>query len=98
MPGEEPLLDLSQRDEIKVKRYTDMTNAANKIHKLITENENLFEVDLDIESSKKAWNAYLRHIDNIVLDSLLKTGIFSNILYFLFQIFDLLNMIRFIIT
>lgn len=77
--GEEPLLDLSQRDEIKVKRYTDMTNAANKIHKLITENENLFEVDLDIESSKKAWNAYLRHIDNIVLDSLLKTGIFINI-------------------
>lgn len=67
------LLDLKKKDELKKARYKGLTDAAERVDLLIKENEKLFEVELDEEPSKKAWNIYLRHVDTIVLDALLKT-------------------------
>ena len=73
LPGEESLLDLNTKDERKSIRYEEIKNAALEIKELINHNEKLFEVDLGLESSKRAWNMYLRYVDSIVSDSLLKT-------------------------
>ena len=72
-PQEEPFLDMKRKEENTTQRYKEITAASVRIHELVKENENLFEVEMDIESSKKAWNIYLRHLDNIVADSLLQT-------------------------
>ena len=70
---ERDLLDIKRRDELKAARYRGMTEAGERIVELVKENEVLFEVELDDDSSRKAWNYYLRHLDHIILDSLLHT-------------------------
>ena len=70
---ERDLLDIKRRDELKAARYRGLREAAEKIVKLVEENERLFEVELDEESSRKAWNYYLRHLDSLILDALLHT-------------------------
>ena len=72
-PSERDLLHLKKRDELKAARYEGLTEAAVEMVKLVKENEGLFEVELDVESSRKAWNVYLRHLDSIVLEALLHT-------------------------
>ena len=67
------MLNLKDREINKQVRYDEMTAAATKITALVKENKELFEVDLDDEVNKKAWTIYLKHIDNIVADSLLQT-------------------------
>ena len=73
-PSERDLLHIKRRDELKAARYEGLTEAAEKMVKLVKENEGLFEVELDVESSRKAWHVYLRHLDSIVLEALLHTG------------------------
>ena len=67
------LLNLRDREENKKARYAAVTKAAVRIHELVRENEKLFEVELDDANSLKNWGVYLKHIDNIVADSLLQT-------------------------
>ena len=72
-PNEEPLLDLENKEFKKEERYKTMTDAANKIRELVKHNEKLFEVELTSHLSKKSWNAYVKHLDKIVLESLLQS-------------------------
>jgi dynein heavy chain len=69
----EMLLNLKDKDANKNARYAEIKEASKKITSLIVENKNLFDVDMDNDMSKKAWAVYLRHIDNIVTDSLLQS-------------------------
>ena len=72
-PQERPFLDLKKKDELKDARYKSLEEVAERVVFLVDENERLFEVDLDEEILRKAWNIYLRHIDGIVLNALLQT-------------------------
>ena len=71
------LLNIRDREASRQARYDEITQAGKRITELVAENESLFEVDLDNEKTKKAWSVYLRHLDNIVTDSLLNTVAFS---------------------
>ena len=72
-PQEKPFLDLKRRSELRAARYQGLEEAAEKIEILIKENEKLFEVDQEDETSRRFWNVYLRHVDGLVLDALLHT-------------------------
>ena len=76
------LLNLKDREENKQTRYAEVRAAATRITELIAENEQLFEIDMDNEVAKKAWATYLKHIDNIVADSLLQ-GVAASLGYIL---------------
>ena len=66
----EPLLNIGSREEMKSKRYKDIEKTSAIIQELIEENEELLKGD---EVDFKYWNLYLRYIDEMVTDGLLKT-------------------------
>ena len=69
-PDMEPLLDLAGRQEAKARRWAEMEEASGKIEALIEDNEELLKGnDVDL----KYWNQYLRYIDEMVTNGLLRT-------------------------
>ena len=68
-PKREPLLDIKAREEVKNKRYAEIEKTSEVIGNLIGENEDLLKgADIDF----KYWNLYLRYIDEMVTNGLLK--------------------------
>ena len=68
-PNVEPLLDLATRDEVRRQRYAEIEEASATIQTLIQDNEELLKgSDQDL----KNWNLYLRYIDEMVTQGLLK--------------------------
>ncbi|KAL6263152.1 hypothetical protein P5V15_005953 [Pogonomyrmex californicus] len=65
----ETLLALEDRSEKVSKRYAEITKAAEQIHSILEENKMLFQIN---ETEQKAWQEYVKYIDDIVLESLRK--------------------------
>ena len=73
------LFDFYKKDEKRKERYNLLSQVASRIHARMEENKNLLVMDMD--SVQTQWNRYLKFVDGIVLDSLLK--IISSSLSFL---------------
>lgn len=63
------LLALEDRSEKVLKRYAEITKAAEQIHSILKENESLFQIS---EIGQEVWQEYVKYIDDIVIESLRK--------------------------
>lgn len=63
------LLALEDRSEKVSRRYAEITKAAEQIHSILEENRTLFQIS---DAEQKAWQEYVRYIDDIVIESLRK--------------------------
>ena len=67
---QEPLLNVRDKEENKTRRYAEITQAAMKIKSFIDENEVFFKVT---DPENKNWLAYLKYLDQMITDGLLRT-------------------------
>ncbi|MFO0005848.1 MAG: hypothetical protein ACK559_32455, partial [bacterium] len=69
-PKQEPLLNLRDKEENKSRRYAEIEQAKQKIKAFVDENEVLFKVT---DPENKHWLAYLKYLDQMITDGLLRT-------------------------
>lgn len=62
------LLILSDMDERLNKRYKEVREAGEKIHKLLNENRELLQVDINDSRLTESWKAYVEYIDEMITD------------------------------
>lgn len=65
----ETLLNLDDREDRLNKRYTEIREAGDKIHKLLEENRELFKAD----SESEIWKAYVDYVDEMIVDGFIHT-------------------------
>ncbi|KAL0281201.1 UNVERIFIED_CONTAM: hypothetical protein PYX00_002260 [Menopon gallinae] len=65
------LLGLEEKADRIQKRYSEMTAAADEIHRLLKENLYLFEMQSSPDSP--VWHSYVQYIDSVVSDIVLRT-------------------------
>ena len=66
------VLDIENKEAIKTERFGQLRKSAVKITNLMKKNQELFGVDLDLGWQRKAWQSYLKYVDDIIYQSLLQ--------------------------
>ena len=64
---------MENKETIKTERFGQLKKSAEKIRNLMKKNQELFGVNFDLGWQRKAWQSYLKYVDDIIYQSLLHT-------------------------
>ena len=67
------LLDLEGMKKSKEKRYNEISKCSDQLQQLLKEISDSFLINVKIRVTSKRWRAYLRFVDNILIEALLYT-------------------------
>ena len=67
------LLDLEGMKKSKEKRYNEISKCSDQLQQLLKEISDSFLINMKIRVTSKRWRAYLRFVDNILIEALLYT-------------------------
>ena len=65
--------DQELREERKRERYEGLRSAGRRVQKLVQQNLNIFNIDLQSSPAARRWTSYLQYVDGIVRDSVIQT-------------------------
>ena len=66
------ILDLENKEAMKTERFDQLRKSAVKITNFIKKNQELFGVNLDLDWQRRAWQSYLKYVDDIIYQSVLQ--------------------------